>query len=99
MGARLEPATLSPRPRDAHKGTCGRVLIVAGCRSYPGAAILTALGAGRAGAGYVHLAVPEAIVPWVLPAVPFCVMHAMPGTSTESVNCSVRVIGFSPGLR
>jgi len=75
----LSLATLRPRAPDAHKGTCGQVLVVAGSRSYPGAAVLTALGAVRAGAGYVHLAVPEAIVGWVLPAVPFCVLHATPG--------------------
>lgn len=70
----LLPARPRSRAPDAHKGDCGSVLVVAGSRSYPGAAILTALGAGRAGAGYVHLAVPDAIVGEVLPAVPFAVV-------------------------
>ena len=40
----------------------GRVLVVAGSRRYPGAAIMAALAAARAGAGYVTLAVPEPVV-------------------------------------
>ena len=54
---------LLPRPAaDAHKNQRGRVLIVAGSRAYPGAAVLAARGAMRMGAGFVTLAVPEPVV-------------------------------------
>jgi len=52
---------LPDRPDDAHKGTFGRVLVVAGSRGYVGAPLLAALGAARGGAGLVSLCVPEAI--------------------------------------
>lgn len=54
-----------PRPVDAHKGTFGRVLIVAGSRGMSGAACLAGLGALRGGAGLVHVAVPAGIQPIV----------------------------------
>ena len=58
-----EYAALLPLPAsDAHKGSRGRVLVVAGSGAYPGAAVLAAKGAMRAGAGYVTLAVPDGIV-------------------------------------
>jgi hydroxyethylthiazole kinase-like uncharacterized protein yjeF len=50
-----------PAPAD-HKNVRGRVLVVAGSRAYPGAAILATYGAQRMGAGYVTLAVPESAV-------------------------------------
>lgn len=47
---------LPPRAPDAHKGTFGRTLVVAGSRAYPGAAALAAGGAYRAGCGLVTVA-------------------------------------------
>lgn len=70
--------TLPERPADSHKGTWGRVLVIAGSARYPGAAILAARGAGRAGAGLVELAVPEGVGPMVLPAVPFAILRQAP---------------------
>ncbi len=58
-----EPITLAlarrwlrPRPRNAHKGTSGRVLVIAGSRGMVGAGILCASAAARSGAGLVKLA-------------------------------------------
>jgi ADP-dependent NAD(P)H-hydrate dehydratase / NAD(P)H-hydrate epimerase len=44
---------LPVRPRAAHKGTAGRVLVLGGTARYPGAPALSALGALRTGAGLV----------------------------------------------
>jgi len=54
---------LPRRPRDAHKGTFGHVLVVAGSRGKLGAALLATEAAARAGAGLVTLAVPAALQP------------------------------------
>ncbi|GIX07597.1 MAG: bifunctional NAD(P)H-hydrate repair enzyme Nnr [Candidatus Poribacteria bacterium] len=54
---------LPPRPRNAHKGTFGRALIVAGSVGLSGAAALAARSALRVGAGLVTFAVPEAVHP------------------------------------
>lgn len=61
---------LPERPDRAHKGVFGRVLVVAGSLEYPGAALLTGLGAARAGAGVVCLAVPESLQQWLAGRVP-----------------------------
>ncbi len=52
---------LPDRPIDAHKGTFGKALIVAGSINYTGAASLAASAAARCGAGLVTLALPGAI--------------------------------------
>lgn len=49
---------LPERPVDAHKGTFGTALIVAGSVNYTGAALLSGRAAYRVGAGLVTLAVP-----------------------------------------
>lgn len=54
---------LPPRRHDAHKGTFGHVLIIAGSPGKTGAAALAGQGAMRAGAGLVTVAVPEALNP------------------------------------
>jgi NAD(P)H-hydrate epimerase len=52
---------LPSRPPDAHKGTFGKAMIVAGSVNYTGAAYLAGAAATRAGAGLVTLALPGAI--------------------------------------
>lgn len=50
---------LPVRRSDSHKGSYGRVLMIAGSRGMSGAAYLNALGAYRIGAGLVRLYTPE----------------------------------------
>lgn len=61
---------LPPRPADAHKGTFGRALVVAGSSNFPGAAALAGLGAYRVGAGLVTLAVPSPVQAGIVPLLP-----------------------------
>ncbi|MDR7402305.1 MAG: NAD(P)H-hydrate dehydratase [Armatimonadota bacterium] len=58
-------ALLPPRRPDSHKGTYGRVLVVAGSVGFTGAAVLATRGALRAGAGLVTVAVPQSVYPIV----------------------------------
>ena len=56
-------ALLPRRAGDSDKRSSGAPLIVAGSTQFPGAAILCAWGAARAGAGYVTVAAPEGAAP------------------------------------
>ncbi len=65
LNARWVRDRLPVRPPGANKGTFGHVLVVAGSRTYVGAARLTALGALRTGAGIVTVACPESVQPMI----------------------------------
>ena len=69
---------LPDRPLNAHKGTFGRVIVVAGSINYPGAAALSALGAYRSGAGLVTVAVPSVIQPFLVPGLLEATWLALP---------------------
>ncbi len=68
-------ALIPPRAADAHKGTCGHLLVVAGSRGMAGAAVLCTLGALRAGAGLVTTACVGDVL-GALQAQAFCAMAA-----------------------
>lgn len=55
--------TLPNRSPEANKGTFGKVLIIAGSMNYIGAAYLACMGAARAGAGLVTLAIAKSLLP------------------------------------
>jgi NAD(P)H-hydrate epimerase len=63
--ARKVRQRMPERPLNAHKGTFGKAMIVAGSANYTGAPYLAAAAAGRVGAGLVTLAPPASIHPIV----------------------------------
>jgi ADP-dependent NAD(P)H-hydrate dehydratase / NAD(P)H-hydrate epimerase len=100
---------LPPRAARAHKGDFGRLLVVAGSIEYPGAAVLTGLGAMRAGAGLVRVAAADSVVARMSSAIPELTWLALdeeapgliaPGgwrrATTEAAASDAAVIG--PGL-
>ena len=67
---RIVAAILPKRPENSHKGTFGKILILAGSYAMPGAAAFSALSAYRTGSGLVRLAVPHSLVPGLGTLVP-----------------------------
>ena len=61
---------LPRRAPDGHKGTYGKVLVVAGSRGMSGAAVLCGRAALRSGAGVVQVACPADVQPVVATAYP-----------------------------
>jgi NAD(P)H-hydrate epimerase len=58
------------RDRELHKGSCGKVLILAGSKGMAGAAVLCARAAYRTGAGLVRVCAPEELFPILQIGVP-----------------------------
>ncbi len=80
--ARLIPV----REARGHKGTFGRVLVIAGSLDYAGAALLVCRAAGRAGSGLVTLAVPESLQPLFASKVVEATTMALPEDDVEEVD-------------
>lgn len=71
-------ARLPERPADAHKGTFGSALVVAGSVNYTGAAYLAAAAATRVGAGLVTAALPGPLHPIVASLLPEATYLVLP---------------------
>ncbi len=80
-------ACFSARPLDSHKGTFGRVLVVAGSYGMAGAAILCAKAALRSGAGLVTVATPRSIYPIAGAAVPEATFMPLTEDENGCISC------------
>ncbi|MFL5727556.1 MAG: NAD(P)H-hydrate dehydratase [Chloroflexota bacterium] len=79
-------ALLPERPKRGHKGSFGKILVIAGSLDYAGAALLVCRAAGRAGAGLVTLAVPESLQPLFAAKVVEATTMALPEDDVEEVD-------------
>jgi NAD(P)H-hydrate epimerase len=79
-------ALIPVRPARAHKGSFGKLLVIAGSLDYAGAALLVCRGAGRAGVGLVTLAVPESLQPLFAAKVVEATTMALPEDDVEEVD-------------
>ena len=79
-------ALLPERPARGHKGTFGKLLVIAGSLDYAGAALLVCRAAGRTGAGLVTLAVPESLQPLFAAKVVEATTMSLPEDDVEEVD-------------
>ena len=99
-----------PRPSASHKGSYGRVLVVAGSTGMTGAAALASEAALRAGAGLVTLATPKHLNPILEGLLPEVMTLPLPETKAGSLALSATsailefaektksVLAIGPGL-
>src|SRR6187200_3739500 len=103
--ARLIPE----RAKRGHKGSFGKLLVIAGSLDYAGAALLVCRAAGRAGAGLVTLAVPESLQPLFAAKVVEATTMALPEDDVKEIDPEPSIarildhdhdaIVIGPGLR
>lgn len=67
------------RPKNSNKGTFGKVLNIAGCENYPGAAILSSIAPLKTGAGLVVLGTCNYVKNKVVSALPNVVLKHIGG--------------------
>ncbi len=79
---------MPPRPPFSHKGSYGRVLVVAGSTGMTGAAALASEAALRAGAGLVTLAIPKRLNPILEGLLPEVMTLPLPETDVGSLAAS-----------
>lgn len=90
---------LPRRPRDAHKGAGGHVLVIGGARGMPGAARMAGEAAYRSGAGLVTIATDPAHAPVLNAGRPELIVHGVQdklalGTLLAKAGC----VAVGPGL-
>lgn len=100
---------LTPRKKNTHKGSYGRVLILAGSPGMTGASYLCSKAALRSGSGIVTLGIPESLNP-IMEVKLTCVMtHPLPETKASTLSNKGRkdimklceshdVVALGPGL-
>jgi len=100
---------LTPRKKDTHKGSYGRVLVLAGSPGMTGAAYLCSKAALRSGSGIVTLGIPESLNP-IMEVKLTCVMtYPLPETKASTLSNKGRkeilklceshdVVALGPGL-
>jgi ADP-dependent NAD(P)H-hydrate dehydratase len=100
---------LPPRPADSHKGTFGRVFVVAGSIGMTGAAALVGRAALRAGAGLVRVATAGSALPIVAAIEPSYTTLPLPEdaagrVSSKAINAILNaaaendMLAIGPGL-
>jgi NAD(P)H-hydrate epimerase len=85
------PAQLLCRNKNAHKGSFGHILLLAGSARFSGAAVLCAKAAMRAGAGLVTLGIPKSLNTAIIKIKPAEVM-TLPLAQTKEVTLSLRAL-------
>jgi hydroxyethylthiazole kinase-like uncharacterized protein yjeF len=90
---------LPPRPRSAHKGHCGHVLIVGGDHGFAGAALMAAEAAARVGSGLVSLATHAAHTGAIVASRPELMAHAVESPAELGPLLErATVVAVGPGL-
>ncbi|MDZ7816072.1 MAG: NAD(P)H-hydrate dehydratase [Planctomycetota bacterium] len=101
MGAPADIPRLPARKPGTHKGTVGKVHVVAGSGQFQGAGALAAMGALRAGAGLVFFSFPRSLYSAYAARLWEVILRPQPETDDAAISSSALedVLAFSKGLQ
>ena len=84
------------RPRDVHKGECGKILIIAGSRGMAGAAVFASKAAIKCGSGLVKICTNRKIFPVLQLSVPEAICMEWGNTKDDLMQYDCIAVG--PGM-
>jgi NAD(P)H-hydrate epimerase len=96
-----EDIKILKRNPEGHKGSFGRLLIIAGSENYPGAAALSTLAALRSGVGLTTLLTENRVIDRIFPLIPeavLCSMDKFSGALLEKELMKSTAVVLGPGL-
>lgn len=96
-----EDIKILKRNPEGHKGSFGRLLIIAGSENYPGAAALSTLAAMRSGVGLTTLLTENRVIDRIFPLIPeavLCSMDKFSGALLEKELMKSTAVVLGPGL-
>ncbi len=85
-----QPSVLPQRAEDAHKGSVGKALFVAGSQNYLGAPFFASMSFLKAGGGLSFLATPKPVAPMIANRGPEIILFPMEATANGSLATSNR---------
>ena len=83
-------SSIRRRPRFSNKGTFGKLLCITGSANFPGAAVLSALSAMRAGAGITTVASTEKVVSMIAGRIPEATFLSLPENEDGTISASAK---------
>ena len=96
-----EDIKILKRNPEGHKGSFGRLLIIAGSENYPGAAALSTLAALRSGVGLTTLLTENKVIDRIFPLIPEAVLCSMDKFSSDLLEKELMkstAVVLGPGL-
>ena len=84
----LAASLLPARDPRGHKGSFGRLVVVAGSLDYAGAALMAGAAALRAGCGLVTLCLPASLQPYLAGRVPELITRGLPESPAGAIHAA-----------
>ena len=83
-------SSIRKRPRFSNKGTFGKLLCITGSSNFPGASVLSALGAMKSGAGITTVATTEKVISMIAGRIPEATFLPLPENPDGTISAEAK---------